>query len=124
LSENYIADLHAVDWGALPLGHLDLRSNLITDITPLAALSVVGDLDLSYNRISNAAPLTGLHALSALAIRNNLLTSLKPLVDNSGIGTGDTLNIQQNCLSESDPDIKTLKDRGVQMYYQPQGCGP
>ena len=124
LSENYIADLHVVDWGALPLGHLDLRSNLITDITPLAALSVVGDLDLSYNRISNAAPLTGLHALSALAIRNNLLTSLKPLVDNSGIGTGDTLNIQQNCLSESDPDIKTLKDRGVQMYYQPQGCGP
>ena len=124
LSGNQIADLSPVDWAVLPLDHLNLRVNLITSIAPLQALTRIGDLDVSYNRISDAGPISGLHTLTAFAIRNNLLSSLKPLVDNSGLGSGDSINIQQNCLSESDPDIKTLKDRGARVSYQPQGCTP
>jgi hypothetical protein len=57
-------------------------------------------------------------------MRNNLISDIQPLVDNGGLGTGDVVNIQENCLSTSDPDFQTLKNRGVSVYYEPQGCTP
>jgi Leucine-rich repeat (LRR) protein len=125
LADNRIADLSTVDWSGLPLlTNLDLGHNLITSIAPLADLSAIFDLDVSYNRISDATPLEGLTALRQLSIRNNLVSDLQPLVDNAGIAVGDVINIQQNCLSTSDPDIQTLKNRGVTVEYLPQGCTP
>jgi Leucine-rich repeat (LRR) protein len=125
LAANRIADLSTVDWSGLPLlTNLDLDHNAITSIGPLENLSAIFALDVSYNRVSDATPLKDLTTLHQLSIRNNLVSDLQPLVDNSGIGIGDVINIQQNCLSTSDPDLQTLKNRGVTVEYHPQGCTP
>lgn len=108
----------------MPIEQLDLSHNLLTSMDPLEDLFAVFSLDVSYNRITDATPVSGLGDLGELSLRNNLISDLQPLVDNAGLGAGDVVNIQENCLSESDPDIQTLQSRGVSVYFEPQGCTP
>jgi Leucine-rich repeat (LRR) protein len=121
---NLIADLGTVDWAGMPIERLDLGYNALTSIGPLQDLFAVSELDVSYNRISDATPVGGMVELVQLGMRNNLLSDIQPLVDNTGLGAGDVVNIQENCLGTGDADIQTLLGRGVSVYYEPQGCTP
>jgi Leucine-rich repeat (LRR) protein len=108
--------------GLINLTELGLWQNQISDITPLAGLTNLARLDLHRNQIRDIAPLAGLINLSYLQLRDNSISSVAPLVSNSGIDSGDSVDLRDNDLSQ-DPgsddmaDINTLIDRGVQVDY-------
>jgi formylglycine-generating enzyme required for sulfatase activity len=58
---------------------LDLWSNNISDITPLAGLTNLQWLDLWSNNISDLSPLAGLTNLTRLGLSNNNISDLTPL---------------------------------------------
>jgi hypothetical protein len=60
--------------------------------------------------------------LESLLLNNNQISDISPLVANSGLGTGDTINLQNNNLdltpgSDDMNNIATLQSRGVTVYY-------
>jgi internalin A len=79
-------------------------------------------LCLASNRISDTSSLSSLTNLNYLAIGWNQISDISPLVENSGLGEGDTVKIQNNNLdltegSDDMQNIKTLQDRGVAVIY-------
>ena len=101
--------------GLTQLEELVLWNNSVSDISPLARLSNLRLLDLGENSISNISVLAGLINLSGLWIDNNLISDLSPLVANSGLGSGDTVDVDRNPLSHASTNshIPTLRSRGV-----------
>jgi hypothetical protein len=61
------------------LEDLDLRSNRITDLSPLSGLVKLQSLYLSDNRITELKPLTPLTNLRTLRLSFNPITDVKPL---------------------------------------------
>ena len=108
-----------------PLAHLtklmDLRlgENQISDISPLAGLTNLTSLHLLGNRISNISPLSGLTRLLELYLYNNQISDLSPLVNNPGIGSGDSLDLRRNPLSSTSVStcIPALEARGVEVSW-------
>ncbi len=140
LSYNNISDISPLS-GLTNLGWLVLFSSNISDVSPLSGLTNLTILDLSYNSISNVSPLSGLTNLLSLGLtRNNIsdvsalsgLTNLEdldlalnnisdiaPLVANTGLGSGDEVDVRSNPLSATSLNtyIPTLQSRGVDMRY-------
>lgn len=58
---------------------VELRNNLIRDITPLAGLTNLNYLDVSNNLIADLSPLAGLTKLSELYVSDNLVRDYTPL---------------------------------------------
>jgi len=82
------------------LTELYLQGNEIADISALSSLANVTDFQLLYNQISD----------------------LQALVDNAGLGAGDSVNIQYNNLdltpgSDDMLNIQALESRGVTVTY-------
>ncbi len=119
LSWNQIANLGPL--GALDsLTGLNLSGNQIVELSPLAPLSSLMTLSLDGNQIVNIGPLTSLSGLVDLNLSYNMITDIAALVSNSGLGSGDTLNLINNFLSEDAcGEINTLKNRGVWVSYDP-----
>ena len=86
--------------GATNLTGLDLLSNNISDISPVAPLTDLRWLDLSGNNISD----------------------ILPLVANTGLRGGDTVYVQGNVLSylSIHTHIPILQSRGVRVYFDNQ----
>ncbi len=130
---------------------LKLPNNRINNISALATLSKLKKLYLDYNQISNLTPIENLVGLRVLAITHNKIRNLLPLrnfeklegldlnsnmiddisvlVQNSHITGKDLiLDLMGNCLDitggEDLNNLRILKSRGIDLYYQPQGrCG-
>lgn len=85
-------------------------------------------LNLADNNVTNLDFLTDFTELMVLNLRDNDITDISALVDNSGIGDGDIVDISNNLLDLDDPDvqadIQALLDRGVDLTYEPQGTAP
>ncbi len=141
--QNDIIDITAL--GSLTeLRHLDLMTNYITDITPISNLTNLTSLRLMNNNISDLSPLLSLTNLSSLNLRNcnltdisdlefitslsvlnlsyNSISDIQALVDNTGLGTGDTLDISNNNLdltpgSQDMINIGILEARGITVTY-------
>ena len=82
------------------------------------------DLNLAVNEIRDLTPLTGLANISVLNLRYNLISDISPLLDNTGLGTGDQLWLNNNPnLSDYSIDslIPRLEARGVTVYYDDGG---
>ena len=105
--------------GLTQLEELGLWTNSIDDISPLARLTNLRLLDLGENAITNISALAGLINLSELWIDNNSISDISPLVANTGIGSGDEVNVQQNPLSalSFSRHIPTLQSRGVTVEF-------
>ena len=73
------------DFDGMPLTRLELRSNDISDITPLANLRDLEYLDLQSNSISNLEPLSKLVKLQALWLAINEITDIAPLATLTGL---------------------------------------
>ena len=75
---------------------LYLRDNLVSDISALGDLTLLTNLNLGGNSISD----------------------ISPLVANTGLGSGDTVELRGNRLSSLafDTHIPTLQSRGVTVY--------
>jgi Leucine-rich repeat (LRR) protein len=67
------------------------------------------------NSISDLGPLGSLNALQQLFLQENQIIDLQPLVDNTGLGSGDVINIKDNPLSMTAQQVQVpaLRGRGV-----------
>ncbi len=114
LGSNQISDISAVA-NLTALVVLSLDDNQISDLTPLANLTAVESLNLSDNEISDISTLENLTELNFVGLDNNQITDLTALVDNTGLGTDDTVSVIGNPLSAeaTSTQIPALEARGV-----------
>jgi len=82
------------------LTQLYLRSNEITDLSPLSGLANLTQLLLWQNNISDLSPLSGLVNLTQLVLRENNITDLSPL---SSLVNLTQLNLFRNQISDLSP---------------------
>ena len=118
LAGDIISDISAL----APLTNLtvlDLIINEIEDISPLANLTKLTKLNLSKNQIVNVAALSSLKELKSLDLSYNQIVDIKPLLDNTGLGEGDTIYLSNNPLSDASVNdyIPQLEAKGVKVYH-------
>ena len=118
LSSNNISDISALS-GLPRLRWLTLSSNNISDVSSLSSLTNLRSLLISRNSISDIAALSGLTSLRGLSLYNNSISDLSPLVANTGLGSGDVVDVRNNPLStiSQGTHIPALQDRGVDVRF-------
>ena len=114
LPANKIVNISAVS-RLTNLRSLNLNSNNISDISPVAGLTNLTQLALHSNTISDISPISGLTELRGLILWGNGISDLLPLVFNTGLGTGDRIDVLKNPLNAASINtyIPTLQRRGV-----------
>lgn len=100
------------------LSYLILADNKIISLEPLSQLHSLETLQLSRNAIQDIKSLTHLMNLSKLGLAGNFVQDISPLEQNPGLGAGDTISLEGNCLdlsptSETSAIIQRLEARGV-----------
>ena len=103
---------------------LYLGENQISDISPLASLTNLTLLDLDGNQISDISPLASLVNLGYVSLNGNQISDISLLLENSGLGEGDEVWLEDNNLdltegSEDLENIRALEDRGVVVHHDP-----
>ena len=98
---------------------LDLDNNSIADVSVLSNLTNVEWLWLAGNGVSNLAALSRLARLEWLDIANNRVTDLAPLVANTGMDSGDLLDVRNNPLNATSINVHVpaLQRRGVDVAF-------
>ena len=104
------------------LVNINLAGNQISDISPFNSLSNLANLSMAGNKLTDISPLGSLFNLTRLNLSGNQISDISPLLENSGIGEGDDVNLEGNNLdlsegSEDTVNIKVLQDRGVIVHY-------
>ena len=115
---NNISDVSVLT-GLANLESLWLDGNLISDISPVAGLTQVARLGLESNNISDISALAGLTNLTFMRAGWNNISDLSPLVANTGLGSGDTVNVKENPLNHAsiETHIPVLQSRGVTVEF-------
>ena len=118
LSSNNISDISALS-GLTSLRSLTLSSNNISDVSALSGLTNLIGVLLSRNNISDISALSGLTSLRSLTLYNNSISDLSPLVANTGLGTGDVVDVRNNPLSATsiNTHIPALQSRRVEVRF-------
>lgn len=98
---------------------LVMNSNGASNITPLASLTGLEKLYCSFNQVGNISALSALINIQELDLRFNQISDILPLVNNSGLGSGDIVYLQNNLLSTQSIDeyIPILESRGVTVNH-------
>ena len=105
------------------LTSLYLHSTSISDISHLSDLTNLTRLELQGTSISDISHLSDLTNLTWLHLGDNSISDISPLVSNTGLGTGDRVNLEDNPLSYPSiythiPALKTrLKTQGVTVTF-------
>ena len=101
--------------GLTNLRQLWLWDNNISDISPVAGLTNLIELILQSNAISDISPVAGLTNLTGLWLAYNTISDISPLVANTGLGSGDMVDVRGNPLSYQSihTHILTLQSREV-----------
>ena len=118
LRYNDITDISSLS-GLTNLTSLNLEDNEITDISALSSLTNLTGLNLWDNRIWDISALKNLTNLQSVLLGNNLILDLTPLVANTGLGTGDVVDLRINrALSDTslNTHIPALRTRGVKVH--------
>jgi len=121
LSYNYlIRDISPVS-KLTSLKNLSLSGIQISDISPLAGLVNLTILNLENCEISDIDLLANLTNLEKLLISGNRIMDLQPLIDNAGMGAGDTLDVRGNPLRDFAlcVQVPALMLRGVNVQFDP-----
>ena len=120
LSDNSVSDISALR-GLTNLTELYLGFNSISDLSPLSDLTNLTELLLWDNNISDLSTLTGLTNLTALYLQGNTISDLLPLVANTGLGSGDEVDVTGNPLNvvSINTHIPALERRGVMVEFDP-----
>jgi len=113
-----IVDLSGLEYCA-SLNRLYLWENRIVDISPLSNLSSLEGLYLRDNQISDISPLSNLTRLSSIDLGENQITDISALVENSGLDSGDTVDLRDNPLSTASVDVYVpqLEQREVRVLW-------
>ena len=105
--------------------HSGLRQALedewnITDLTEKEMANLTS-LTASRRKINDITGLEHATKLTSIDLSNNRITNLQPLIDNSGLGDGDVVNLEGNLLEtpKAWASIKELRNRGVKVEIQP-----
>ena len=108
--------------GLLNLTSLGLGHNNISDISPVAGLTNLTGLYLPSNYITDISSLSGLTNLKTLWLNHNNISDLSPLVTNTGLGSGDEVNVRENLLSYTSikTHIPVLQSRGITVEFDNQ----
>ena len=124
LNSNEIADLSPLS-GLTGLTYLDLYGNSFSDISVLSSLTNLTGLGLGGNGLSDISILSSLTNLTLLYLDGNNLSDLSPLVANTGLGSGDEVELRGNPLSCTalNTHIPALQSRGVTVHFDGSGDG-
>ena len=125
LDGNNITDISAVA-GLMNLTRLGLGNNTITAISTLAELTNLTMLRLGNNYISDISPMVGLTKLTELQLDRNNISDLSPLIANTGLGSGDTVEVRGNPLSSVSisTHIPALQSRGITVEFDDRAPPP
>ncbi len=112
LGGNQIIDISTVS-GLTELTGLILAGNQISDISPVSGLTNLTTLNLVENQISDISAVSYLINLTLLYLNSNEISDIFALVENTGLGSGDTIFLINNFLSQEalDVHIPILEDR-------------
>ena len=118
LQRNAISDISPLA-GLTNLTSLMLWNNAISDISPLGGLTNLTWLNLDSNAISDISPVSGLTNLTRLGFWGNTISDISPLVANTGLGSGDTVEVRENPLNRASikAHIPALQNRGVTVEF-------
>jgi len=99
--------------------NLHLAWNQITNLEALANFKKLEWLALEQNNISDISALKNLPNLQYIRLWDNEVTNIKPLVDNTGVGKGDIVALNNNPLDEISVNeyIPALQARGVAVTW-------
>ena len=105
--------------GLTNLTGLYLYNNSISDVSVLSGLTNLIWLRLGYNNISDVSALSGLSNLTGLRLGYNNISDLAPLIENTGLGKGDQVDVRVNPLSATslNTHIPALQARGVTVQF-------
>ena len=119
LDNNSVSDISALA-GLTSLTHLGLEGNGISDISALTDLTDLIWLRLGDNYISDISPLAGLTRLTWMHLTLNNISDISFLVENTGLGNGDQVLLNDNPLNSSSikTHIPTLQGRGVTVEFE------
>jgi Leucine-rich repeat (LRR) protein len=118
LMDNHIINISALNT-LTNLQELALLKNQIVDISALSTLTNLTWLSLGWNNISDISGLSTVTLLRWLGLDINQIADIYPLIQNSGIGNGDTVNLSDNPLNDTTINtyIPQLETRGVNVQY-------
>ncbi len=128
LFNNSISDISGLS-GLTRLTTLDLRFNSISDISALSGLTSLRVLTLYNNSISDISALRVLTDLGDvegaffragpdLNLSNNPnLSNIQPLLDNTGLGAGDRINLSDVNPAMPCADVALLQAKGVTVIF-------
>ena len=118
LESNDIVDISGLA-GLTHLTTLNLARNDIVDISGLAGLTHLTTLNLARNDIVDISGRAGLTNLTTLDLKNNNISDLTPLAADTGLGSGDIVDVRQNRLDAASIGtlIPALQARGVSISY-------
>ncbi len=95
-----------------------LRNNILAPIRSLAGIETLTslvELRLGFSSITDISPLSGLRGLTTLRLDNNSdLSDIQPLLDNTGLGAGDEVNLVGTGVSCT--DVAALEAKGVTVF--------
>ena len=113
LHDNSITDLGALS-GLTNLTGINAWNNSITDLGGLSKLTGLTQLHLDNNSVTDLSELSGLTNLTRVSLRTNAdLSNIQPLLDNPGLGEGDSVLLEGTNVSCSDVDA--LRAKGVEV---------
>jgi Leucine-rich repeat (LRR) protein len=82
--------------------NMEADGNSISDISPIAGMTSIEDMDLDSNPFSDITVLSGLTRLFYLGLSSTGVSDIQPLLDNAGLGTGDTVDLTNTSVSCDD----------------------
>ena len=118
LGGNNLSNIPALA-GLTNLRQLWLWENNISDISPVAGLTNLKELILQGNAITDISPVAGLTNLTGLWLAYNNISNISPLVANTGLGSGDEIDVRGNPLSYQSihKHIPALQSRRVEVLF-------
>jgi len=127
MGRNRISDISALSaLTNLQILNLNLNnlsaSELQDPLMPLSGLTNLTTLKLHSNGIVDISSLSDLTNLQSLKLQNNRISDIQPLVDNVGLGNGDSVQLKGNPLNADayNRHILALQSWGVTVQFDPR----
>ena len=113
MAGNQVADISPLA-DLANLAFLWMEDNEVADLIPLTGLTKLHLVNFDRNLVSDLTGLEGLPALSHVFLSGDLVTDISLLVANTGLGSGDKIDLTGNPLSPlACADAETLRSRGA-----------
>ncbi|MYK19847.1 leucine-rich repeat domain-containing protein [Candidatus Poribacteria bacterium] len=123
LTKLKLANLPVSDVSALAnlmnLTELEIAASDISDISAFANLTNLAELRLWGTEVSDVSVLANLTNLTELRLESSQISDIAPLVANTGLGSGDIVDLRDNPLDEAatNTHIPALQARGVTVEW-------